>query len=170
MKPVKRRRRKKLALARSRKRHARFLEKKLAGKPDLASPEEDQQDTDINPVCVKELENTSLACGSNRDLVSSENPAPSPASDPDLLSVSEQAILCEILDTIDSDDSDNDVVVSSASVYMFVLTVSNHPKKERTLNVVRAVNLPATAASSARGRIGTFTGLLVPLWPRSRTL
>ena len=52
---------------------------------------------------------------------------------------------------------------------VFVLTVSNHPKKERTLNVVRAVNLPATAASSARGRIGTFIGLLVPLWPRSRT-
>ena len=49
VKPVKRRRRKNnrspSALARSRKRHARFLEKKLAGKPDLASPEEDQQDT-----------------------------------------------------------------------------------------------------------------------------
>ena len=45
---------------------------------------------------------------------------------------------------------------------VFVLTVSIHPKKERTLNVVRTVNLPATAASSARGRIGTFTGLLVP--------
>ena len=59
MKPVKRRRRKNRSpseLACSRKRHARFLEKKLAGKPDLASPEEDQQDTDINPVCVKELE------------------------------------------------------------------------------------------------------------------
>ena len=39
----------------SRKRHTRFLEKKLAGKPDLASPEEDQQDSD-NSVCVKELE------------------------------------------------------------------------------------------------------------------
>ena len=54
MKPVKRRRLKKnrspSALARSRKRHARFLEKKLAGKPDLASPEEDQQDLD-NSVC-----------------------------------------------------------------------------------------------------------------------
>ena len=71
------------------------------------------------------------------------------------------------LDTI---DSDNDVVVSSASVYSVFLNVSIHPKKERTLNVVRTVNLPATAASGARGRIGTFTGLLVPLWPRSRTL
>ena len=29
---------------------------------------------------------------------------------------------------------------------VFVLTVSIHPKKERTLNIVRAVNLPATAA------------------------
>ena len=57
------------ALARSRTRHAQFLEKKLAGKPDLASPEEDQQDSD-NSVCVKELENTSLASGSNRGLVS----------------------------------------------------------------------------------------------------
>ena len=137
VKPIKRRRRKKnrspSALARSRKRHARFLEKKLAGKPDLASPEEDQQDTDINPVCVKELENTSLACGSNRDLVSSENPAPSPASDPDLLLVSEQAILCEILDTIDSDDSDNDVAVSSASVYSVCSNCKQPPKKGEDL-------------------------------------
>ena len=88
VKPVKRRRQKKnrspSALARSRKRHALFLEKKLAGKPDLASPEEDQQALD-NSVCVKELENTSIACGSNRDLVSPENPTPSPAADPDLL-------------------------------------------------------------------------------------
>ena len=134
VKPVKRRRRKKnrspSALARSRKRHTRFLEKKLAGKADLASPEEDQQDTDINPVCVKELENTCLACGSNSDLVSSENPAPSPASDPDLLSVSEQAILCEILDTI---DSDNDVVVSSASVYSVCSNCKQPPKKREDL-------------------------------------
>ena len=96
-------------------------------------PEEDQQDSD-NSVCVKELENTSLACGSNRDLVSSENPTPSPAADPDLLN--EQVILLEFLDTIDSDDSDDDV----SSVYIvFVQTVSIQPKKERTLNVVRTV-------------------------------
>ena len=85
MKPVKRHLQKKnrspFALARSRKRHTQLLEKKLAGKPDLASPEEDQQDSD-NSLCVKELENNSLACGSNRDLVSSENPTPSPATDP----------------------------------------------------------------------------------------
>ena len=125
-----RRRRKKnrspSGLACYRKRHARFLEKKLAGKPDLASPEEDQQDSD-NSVCVKERDNTSLACGSNRDLVSSENPTPSPASDPDLLN--EQAILCEFLDTIDSEDSDNDVVVSSVSAYS-VCSNCKHPPKQ----------------------------------------
>ena len=50
-------------LALSRKRQAWFLEKKLAGKPDLALPEEDQRDSDSS-VCVKEQENTGLACGS----------------------------------------------------------------------------------------------------------
>ena len=39
------------------------------GKTDLASPE-NQQDAN-NSVFVKELENTSLVCGSNRDPVSS---------------------------------------------------------------------------------------------------
>ena len=75
VKPVKRCRRKKnrspSVLARSRKRHTRFLEKKLAGKPDLASPEEDQRNSD-NSVCVKELENTNLSCGSNSDLVNTK--------------------------------------------------------------------------------------------------
>ena len=108
------------AMAHSRKRHGRFLEKKLAGKPDLASPEEDQQDSD-DSVCVKELENTSLACGSNRDLVCSENPTPSPAADSDLFN--EQAILPEFLDTIDSDD---DV----SSVYS-VCSSCKHPAKKR---------------------------------------
>ena len=88
-------------------------------------------------------------------------------ADPDRLSLREQAILCEILDTIDSDDSDNDVVVSSASVYS-VCSNCKHPAKKG--EDLRAVNLPTTAASSARESIGTFTGLLVPLWPRSRTL
>ena len=120
------------ALAHSRKRHAQFLEKKLAGKPGLALPEKDQQDSD-NSVCVKELENTNLACGSNRDLVSSENPTPSPAADPDLLN--EQAILREFLDTIDSDDSDDNV----SSVYNVCSNCKHPAKKERTLNVVRAV-------------------------------
>ena len=123
VKPVKRRRRKKnrspSALARSRKRHARFLEKKLAGKPDLASPEEDQQDLN-NSVCVKELENTSLACGSNRDLVSSENPTPSSATDPDLR---------EFLDTFDSDDSDDDSDIDVSSVYS-VCSNCKHPAKK----------------------------------------
>ena len=127
VKPVQRRHRKKnrspSALARSRKRHAWFLEKKLAGKPNVASPEEDQQDSD-NSVCVKELENSSLSCGSNSDLVSSENQTPSPAADPDLLVLNEQAILLEFLDTIDSDDSDDDV----SSVYSVCLNCK-HPAK-----------------------------------------
>ena len=83
VKPVKRRRKKKKypsALARTRERHTRFLEKKLAGKPDLASPEgkrvtavPSEQDSD-NSLCAKELENTSLSYGRryNRNLVPSE--------------------------------------------------------------------------------------------------
>ena len=50
MKPVKRRQKKgnsPSALDRSRRRHARFLEKKLAGKPDSPSPKDQQ-----NSVCV----------------------------------------------------------------------------------------------------------------------
>ena len=62
--------------------------------------------------------------------MSSENPTPSPSADPNLLN--EHAIFREFLDTIDSDDD-----VSSDIV--FVQTVSIQPKKERTLNVVRAV-------------------------------
>ena len=60
------------ALARSRRRYARFL---LARKPDLPS-QEDQQDS----MCVKEVENTSLFCGSNRDLESLDNPTPATAA------------------------------------------------------------------------------------------
>ena len=59
--------------------------------------------------------------------MSSENPTPSPAPDPNLLN--EQAILCEFLDTINSDDSDNDVTVSSASVYS-VCSNCKHPLKK----------------------------------------
>ena len=64
-KPVKRHRQKNnqspSALARSRKRHAGFLEKKLAGKPDLALPEEKSITTvpgvpdAVDSLCVKEL-------------------------------------------------------------------------------------------------------------------
>ena len=61
-------------------------------------------------MCAKELENISLSCGSNSDLVSSENQTPSPAADPD---------------TIDSDDSDDDV----SSVYS-VCSNCKHPAKK----------------------------------------
>ena len=74
----------------------------------MASPEEDQQDSD-NSVCVKELENTSLSCGSNSDQVSSENPTPAPAAEPDLLQ--ERAVLFDFLarTNIYSDDSEDEV-------------------------------------------------------------
>ena len=93
------------ALARSRRRRARFLEKKLAGKPDSPSPE-DQHDS----VCVKELKNTSLVCGSDRDLESSDNPTPAPAVEPDLFQ--EPAVLFYFLakTNIDSDDSEDNEV------------------------------------------------------------
>ena len=121
VKPVRRRRKKRnspSALARSRRRHARFLEKKLAGKPDSPSPE-DQQDS----VRVKELENTSLVCGSDRDLESSDNPTPAPAVEPDLLQ--ERAVLFDFLaktniDSDDSEDSEVDCVCSNCK----------HPPKE----------------------------------------
>ena len=91
-KPVRRRWKKNQspsALARSRKRHALFLEKKLAGKPVLALPEEKSSTVPgvpdaVDSLCVKELENTSPVGGSSRDLVSLEDPTSSPDSDPDL--------------------------------------------------------------------------------------
>ena len=122
VKPVRRRRKKRnspSALARSRRRHARFLEKKLAGKPDSPSPE-DRQDS----VCVKELENTSPVCGSDRDLESSDNPTPAPAAaEPDLLQ--ERAVLFDFLakTNIDSDDSEDNEVDC-------VCSNCKHPPKE----------------------------------------
>ena len=121
MKPVRRRRKKRhspFALARSRRRHARFLEKKLAGKSDSPSPE-DQQDS----VRVKELENNSLVCGSDRDLESADNPTPAQAAEPDLLQ--ERAVLFEFLakTNIDNDDiEDNEVDC--------VCSNCKHPPKE----------------------------------------
>ena len=50
--------------ARSRNRHVRFLEKKFAGKLDLALSEDQQ--VSYNSVCVKKLEYSVLTCGSNR--------------------------------------------------------------------------------------------------------
>ena len=139
-KPVRRRRRNKnrfpSALAPSRKRHARFLEKKLAGKPDLALPEEKSITTvpgvpdAVDPLCVKELENTSPVGGSSRDLVSLEDPTSSPDSDPDL-SIMERAILRKFLDTvyIDSDDSDDDLGILHCACSSF----KRPPKKGEEL-------------------------------------
>ena len=115
---------------------------------------------------VKELENTSLICGSNKDRQSLEIPTPNPSADPDLLN--EQAILLEFLDTInsDSDDSDNDV----SSVTSVCSNCKHPPKKKRTLNIVHAVIQPNTAAFSARGKIESFTDSFVLLCPKGLTL
>ena len=140
VKPVRRRRRKKnqspSALARSRKRHTRFLEKKLAGKPDLALPEEKSITTvpgfpdAVDSLCVKELENTSPVGGSSRDLVSLEDPTSSPDSDPDL-SINERAILRKFLDTVntDSEDSDDDL----SSVHSVCSNCKRPPEKGEEL-------------------------------------
>ena len=115
VKPVRRHWKKRIspsASARSRRRHARFLEKELAGKPDTPSPEH-QQDS----VCVKELENTSLVCGSDSDLESLDNPTPAPAVEPDLLH--ERAVLFDFLakTNIESDDSEDNEVDCVCSNY-----------------------------------------------------
>ena len=70
----------------------------------MPSPE-DQQDS----VCVKEVENTSLVCGSDRDLESSVYPTPAQAAEPDLLQ--ERAVLFDFLARTnnDSDDSEDEV-------------------------------------------------------------
>ena len=76
-------------------------------------------------MCVKELENTSLVCGSDSDLVSSDNPTPAPAVEPDLLH--ERAVLFDFLakTNIDSDDSeDNEDEVDC------VCSNCKHPPKE----------------------------------------
>ena len=121
VKPVSHRRKKRnspSALARSRRRHASFLEKKLVGKTDSPSPE-DQQDS----VCEKELENISLVCGSDSDLEYSDNPTPAPAVEPDLLQ--ERAVLFNFLakTNIDSDDSEDNEVDC-------VCSKCKHPPKE----------------------------------------
>ena len=72
-------------------------------------------------MCVKELENTSLVCGSDMDLESSDNPTPAPAVEPDLLQ--ERAVLFDFLaKTIDSDDSEDEVDC--------VCSNCKHPPKE----------------------------------------
>ena len=141
-KPVKRRRKKKSssALVRSRDRHRRFLENKLAGnrsgKPHLASPEDKriftvptrEQESD-NSLCAKEPK----FCGSSGDPVLSENPTPTRAYDPDLLN--EQATLLEYLDT---QSVDSDGIVSSDSV---CADCGRPPKKkkDKTSYVARTV-------------------------------
>ena len=65
--------------------------------------------------------------------MSSENPTPSPAADPDLLN--EQAILREFLDTFDSDDSDDDSDNDMSSVYSVCSNCKNPAKKGEDLKL-----------------------------------
>ena len=60
--------------------------------------------------------------------MSSENPTPSPAADPDLLN--EQAILREFLDTFDSDDSDDDSDNDVRSAFYSVCSNCTHLAKK----------------------------------------
>ena len=55
------------------------------------------------------MENTSLVCGSDRNLESSDNPTPAPATEPDLLQ--EWAVFFDFLarTNIYSDDSEDEV-------------------------------------------------------------
>ena len=123
-------------MAHSRKRHAHFLEKKVAGKQVLTLPEEKSITTvpgvldAVESLCVKELENTSPVGGSNRDLVSLEDPTSSPDSDPDL-SINERAILRKFLDTVntDSEDSDDDL----SSVHSVCFNCKRPPEKGEEL-------------------------------------
>ena len=155
--PVKRRRKKKSpsALVCSKERLARFLEKKSAGKPDLASPE-DKRITAVpceQDSCAKELENTSLGIRKSLDLTCG-------TSDTDLLA-QEQEILREFLDTTDIDlDSDDDV--------SRIISANVNQKKERTLNIARAVRLHSTVVLIGRENTGISIDSHVRLWPRSR--
>ena len=73
-------------------------------------------------MCVKEVENTSFVCGSNRDLESSDNLTPALAAEPDLLQ--ERAVLFDFLaKTIDSDESEGNEVDC-------VCSNCKHPPKE----------------------------------------
>ena len=108
--PVKRQRKKKppSVVVCSRGRFACFLEKKAAGKPDLASPKGNQsitlvprlreQESESAPSAKpKEQENTNPACGSKKNSVSLENQKQVQVSESDL---DEQAILQEFLSTL----------------------------------------------------------------------
>ena len=140
------------ALARS-WRLARFLERKSAGNPELASPEDKQniaavsqlKQESVNSLREKELENTSPTSGSKGNPASLENPAQARASESDSDLLFEQTILKVVLDT---SDSDNDV--SSIHVNNLCANCKHMPQTGKYL--VRDVILLASAVLSARKR------------------
>ena len=117
VKPVKRRRKKNSpsALARSKRRLERFLEKKSAGKPDVASPGE--TGTPVSPQQDSVILQDSLTCGSVRDLTFSDQPTSveNPQAEADL-QAQEKEILLKFLHTVDIDSDDDDDHEDSISV------------------------------------------------------
>ena len=116
------------AVARSRRRIARFLERKSVGKPDFASPEDKQSITAVprsraqEPDSAlsakpKELENINLTCGRKKNSVSLDNQKQPKASESDI-DMSEQAILQDFRNTLSKSEvnSDDSVDVSSLLV------------------------------------------------------
>ena len=107
MNAVKRHRKKKSpsAMSCSRRRSARFLEKKSTGKQDLASPEDKQSITAVPR--SREQESEIDLSGRKRDSASLEKQKQNQASESDL-ALLEQAILQEFVNTLsDSEDDSN---------------------------------------------------------------
>ena len=97
---------------------------------------------------------------------------PTPASESDFDLKDEQKILHEFLDTIDSDDNDNDV--SSVHIHS-VCSNCKHPNKEgKDLIWCSCCQKLATSAFRARKRVKkigrTFIDSLVRLWASVQTL
>ena len=116
MKPVKHRRKNSpSALAHSKNRLERFLEKKSAGKPDLTSPED--KETPVYPQQDSVILKDSLTSGSVRDLKFSEQPASVENAQAEAhLQAQEQEILLKFLHTVDIDSDDDDDHEDSISV------------------------------------------------------
>ena len=94
--------------------------------------------------------------------MSSENPTPSPAADPDL--INEQAILREFLDTIDSDDSDDDV----SSVYSVCSNCKLPAKKAEDLKGCSRCHITRYCSVQCQKKDWDFHRFACGLWPRSR--
>ena len=84
-------------------------------------------------MCVKELENTSLVCGSDRDLESSDNPTPAQLLSLTCCRNGQSFLIFWPKQTLIV------TIVRTTRLTVFVLTVSIHLSKEVNLNVAYAV-------------------------------